>query len=120
MDASIRRLHCRYRVVDGSTAALQARLDHMLPSEIASAVDQSLDSALRGDPTVYVLRQVCVKAVIHNQGGVPTRAAVEHLGRRFATAILKTIACSDPENLITFRDRAEYVACFLRDLFQGS
>jgi len=121
MDGTIGRLHCKYRIVGGSTlAAVQARLDDMLSSAVAGVTDHSLDSALGGEPTVYVLRCVRIKALVHTHGSVATRPAAEHLGRQFACAIVKAVALGNPENCITFRNQAEYVACFLRDLFRGS
>jgi len=119
VEGSIGHLRCHYRVLGGPGAGPRAA--GVTDERIAGAWQRAVESALEGDEAVYVIRDVRASLVHVAPSLVDEAELGERIGARLAVAVLGIIASGPDagENVVRFGDRAEYVACFIRDLLEG-
>jgi hypothetical protein len=124
MEGRIAHLRSHYRLVGAQVAAptVVSRLDRILREEVIQNYDQSLESALAGDESVYVLRRVKARAGIVLDADATDAGVARNLGSHLAAAVVRAIARRDaePGNVVRFENQADYVASFIVAVLNGT
>ncbi|WP_086930829.1 hypothetical protein [Agarilytica rhodophyticola] len=127
MNGRIGHLHCRFLRFDhltgndSSAGALSMRLQRVAASELAKAVDKALAQAFDHDDKVYVIRQLKHRSVISEASNDNDLQLANKWGEGIAGALVRKISARDnsTEDLMVFRDQAEFVARFIQDYLDG-
>ena len=123
MEGRIAHLRSHYRLVGAQlpAPAVASRLDKLLLNDVIQNCDEALQSALSGDESVYVLRRVKSRTSIV-LGDATDAGLAKSWGSHLAAAVMRAIAREDdePDNVVRFRNQADYVASFIVALLKGS
>lgn len=97
------------------------QLDEVARRETVDVFDESLQSALGNDPTVYVIRRISTRLRIPLRVINHLSVFAERWGRHLAAAAMHAIAgrLGEQTNIVKFAGQAEYVAQFVSDLLRG-
>jgi len=122
VDGRVAHLHSRYRVFGArgeGARALTARLEAIKRERLAATFSDSLEAALGGEETVYVLRRVRARVGLTlGETTTDTRVA-NRWGEQLAGAVVRALTSEDGTNLVRFDSQADYVAQFVAALLNS-
>jgi len=100
--------------------AAASRLDLLARSRLPEVWDEALTRTFGDDPAVYVIRRLVARAHLTVGPGATDLGLARDWGRSLAAAVVRVVAKEpDAENLVRFSGQAEFVACFVIELFRG-